>query len=52
MCILLKQSVDCDDYKVLTKIKQATAFPTYIYYSIETKSGPNMCFQIIMFEVV
>ena len=31
MCVRLKQSVNCDGYKVLTKIKQATAFSSYIF---------------------
>ena len=33
------QCINCDSYKVLTKIKQATAISTYKYYFIATKPG-------------
>ena len=34
----IKQSVNCDNYKLFNKIKQATAFSTNILYFIATKS--------------
>ena len=36
-----RQCNNCDNYKVLTKIKQATAFSTNIFYFIATKVGAN-----------
>ena len=43
MCVQLKQGVNCDDYKVLAKIKQATAFSTHIFYLVYcNKSGPKI----------
>ena len=47
----IKQCINGDSYKVLTKIQQGTALSTYKFYFIATKPG-KMRLEIILFEVV